>query len=428
MNFKDQLKAKLTAQSALMKSAMDANRALADDEQKQFDTLETEIIATEKTIEAQDKMRAREIENKTVVTDILFAEPRNADAKVWKNMGEFLNAVRKAASPDRVVDPRLTIKDAASGASEGVPSDGGFLVQTDYAAELLKRTYETGILAPKCRKIPISANANSLKINTVDENSRADGSRWGGILSYWINEADLKTGSKPKFGQIEMSLKKLTGLCYATDELLQDSTAMEAIISQAFAEEFGFKMDDAIVRGTGVGQPLGILNSPSLITVAKSASQTADTFTFNNAQDMWMRMYPKGRSNAVWFINQELEPQLNKMIIGTGAYSGATVYMPPSGISGAMYSTLFGRPVIGIEQCAALGDAGDIILADLSQYLIIDKGGINSASSIHIRFLYDESVFRFVYRVDGQPIWKMPLTPYKGSATLSPFVTLADRA
>jgi len=89
--------------------------------------------------------------------------------------------------------------------------------------------------------------------------------------------------------------------------------------------------------------------------------------------------------------------------------------------------TLFGRPVVPIEQCSALGSVGDIILADLSQYLLIDKGGINAASSIHVRFLYDESVFRFIYRVDGQPIWNKPLQPYKGSGTLSPYVALQAR-
>ena len=80
-----------------------------------------------------------------------------------------------------------------------------------------------------------------------------------------------------------------------------------------------------------------------------------------------------------------------------------------------------------LEQCSAAGDLGDIILLDPTQYLLIDKGGINAASSIHVRFLYDENVFRFIYRVDGQPIWNKPLTPYKGSATVSPFVTLAKR-
>jgi len=82
---------------------------------------------------------------------------------------------------------------------------------------------------------------------------------------------------------------------------------------------------------------------------------------------------------------------------------------------------------VPLEQCSAAGEVGDIILADMSQYLLIDKGGINAASSIHVRFLYDENVYRFIYRVDGQPIWNKPLQAYKGSASVSPFVALASR-
>jgi HK97 family phage major capsid protein len=102
--------------------------------------------------------------------------------------------------------------------------------------------------------------------------------------------------------------------------------------------------------------------------------------------------------------------------------------MPAGGASASPYSTLFGRPVIPIEQCATLGDKGDIILADMSQYAMIDKGGLAAAQSIHVKFLYDENVYRFIYRTDGQPMWNVALTPYKGSNSLSPFVTLNERA
>jgi len=173
--------------------------------------------------------------------------------------------------------------------------------------------------------------------------------------------------------------------------------------------------------------PLGILKSPALITVPKTASQTADTVTFNNVLDMWSRCRARNRINAAWYINQEIEPQLSKMSFTIGT-EGVPVYLPAGGASVTGYSTLFGRPVIPIEQAAALGDLGDIMLLDLNEYLLIDKGGINAASSIHVRFLYDESVFRFIYRVDGQPKRKKPLTPYKGASTLSPFIVLAERA
>jgi HK97 family phage major capsid protein len=110
--------------------------------------------------------------------------------------------------------------------------------------------------------------------------------------------------------------------------------------------------------------------------------------------------------------------------VGTG---GVPVYMPAGGVSGAPYATLFGRPVIAVEYCSTLGTEGDIMFLDLSQYLMIDKGGIQTASSMHVRFVNDEQVFRFVYRVDGQPLWNAPLTPANSTATQSPFITLATR-
>lgn len=427
MTITEKMKALLADQTAIVNMARAESRSLTDEETQKFDALDAEIKnleATQKKIELVD---ARKVEDAKPADKVIWAEPKS-DKPVWTNMGEFFLAVKNAGTPGMSVDPRLAVKNAASGLNEGVPSEGGFFVQQDFSATLMRNVYDTGILASRCRSIPISANSNSLKMLTVDETSRANGSRLGGVVSYWQGEADSIVSSKPKFGALELTLKKMTALCYMTDELSQDASAMESIITQSFTEEMAFRLDDAIVRGTGAGMPLGILESPALITVSKTSSQTADTVTLNNCMDMWARTWPRSRANMVWLTNQEVEPQLQKMTIATGTYSGATVYMPPGGISGASYSTLFGRPVLVVEQAAALGDAGDLILADFSQYLLITKGGIQAAQSIHVRFLYDENVFRFILRVDGQPMWKSPLTPYKGASTISPFVTLAARA
>jgi len=142
---------------------------------------------------------------------------------------------------------------------------------------------------------------------------------------------------------------------------------------------------------------------------------------------MWSRCWAPSRKNAVWLINQDCEPQLNGMSIAVGT-GGIPVYLPAGGLSQSPYSTLFGRPVIPVEYCATVGDQGDIILADFTQYQAIDKGVLKTATSIHVRFDYNETAFRFVFRFDGQPSWKSALTPYKGSNTLSPFVALANRA
>ncbi len=402
----------------LLDTAGKEGRPLTNEERETLSDLKAKIANWDETISEMAELLE---DSAPIDVPVNKADaPASGNIGKFANFGEQLKAVYNAAQPNRpVIDERLM--NSASGANESVPSDGGFLVQTDFASELLKHAFETGILAPKCKKIPISTGANGLKINALDDSSRANGARWGGIQTYWENEADELISSKPKFRTMDLSLKKLTGLCYATDELLQDAAALQSVITQGFAEEFGFKIDDTILNGTGSGQPLGILNSTALVTVAKETDQSAK-ITVENLIKMWSRCWGRSRANAVWYINQELEPYLYTLQVGD-----KPVYIPAGGLSEKPYGTLFGRPVVPLEQCSAAGSVGDIILGDLSQYLLIDKGGINAASSIHVRFLYDESVFRFIYRVDGQPIWNKPITPYKGSSTLSPFVTLAAR-
>jgi HK97 family phage major capsid protein len=262
-----------------------------------------------------------------------------------------------------------------------------------------------------------------VKVPGVDETSRVNGSRNGGLQAYWEAEGATLTASKAKFRRVELELRKLTALTYATDELLSDATALGAWVSSVLPAELIFKLEDAIINGTGAGTPLGILNGGALVSQAAESAQTADTVNEKNVLKMFARLPVSSRPSAVWFINQDVEPQLPQMVIGE-----QPVYLPPGGLVGTQpFGTLLGRPVIPVEQCATVGDVGDIILADMSQYYLARKGGIRADTSIHVKFTTDEQAFRFIMRVDGQPAWMSAITPFKGSNTLSPFVTLAAR-
>lgn len=344
----------------------------------------------------------------------------------FQSFGQQLVAVARAATPGGQTDPRL-YRAAASGLNEAVPSQGGFLVQQDFSTELLQGLFTTGLLASRCNRIRISGNSNSIKLPAPDETSRADGSRWGGVLSYWKDEAAQATATKPKFRALQLSLNKLLGFCYATDELLQDSSVLETVIRQAFQDELGFKIDDAIINGSGSGMPLGILPSGCLVSVPKESGQQAATVVFENIVKMYSRMPGRNRANAAWLISQSVESQLFQMSlqIGTG---GSAVYLPGGGVSAAPFATLFGRPVLPVEQCKVLGTQGDIVFADLGSYILADKGDLQSDMSIHVRFEYMESCFRFSYRCDGQPLHASSITPFDGGDPVSPFVALATRS
>jgi len=392
------------------------------------EVIKAAIKREEELIELERQAIGGELVPTIVATPATDPNQPVADSKKWKSFGEFLGAVAKAGMTG-VMDQRLVQPSASTGAQEAVGSDGGFLVMTDFSTTLLKRAYNNTVILnggpgyAGVTRIPVSANSNGININALAETSRVDGSRWGGIQGYWLEEGGSYTGSRPKFRQISLKLKKLIGLCYATDELLADSMALESVISQGFGEEFGFKLQDSLINGTGAGQPMGILVSPCLVQVAKETSQTLTTINTTNIRKMYTRMWARGVPTSVWHINQDCWQQLFAL-----ADAGSnSLYVPPGGLSAAPYGTLMGRPVVPIEQCQTLGQKGDIYFCDWSEYLWTDKGTLDAASSIHVQFLTGEMTYRFTFRCDGQPAWNSALTPFKGSATQSPFITLAIR-
>lgn len=339
--------------------------------------------------------------------------------------GQFLQAVIRSSRPGSSVDPLLVEQRAALGANETVGSDGGFLVGTDFSAELYRRAYTMGEITSRCRRVPISANANSIKLNGVDETSRATGSRWGGIRGYWLAEAGDLTKSKPKFSVISLNLHKLGVLAYATDELLMDAGALGSILMEAASEEINWMTEDSLINGTGAGMPLGVLNAACVVSVAKEAGQAATSLVYKNLTKMWSRRYLRSAGNMVWHVNQDVEPALDEltMPVGTGGLPANYITYGQDGVQ-----RIKGQPVVPVEYCETLGTTGDILLADWGSYLLAEKGGIQSASSIHVQFTTDETVFRFIYRVDGQPMWSSALIPANGSNTVSPFVKLDTRA
>ena len=347
----------------------------------------------------------------------------------FESMGKQLEAVKIATlTQGRQTDPRLNRLSLKSlGANELVGSEGGFLLEPSFVASLLTPLHDSGPFSSRVNRLPIGPNSNGVTVRAIDETSRADGSRWGGIKGYRLAEGGTKLATHPAFRLMELRLKKYAVLCYATDELLQDTTALAGIIQQGCAEELDFMVNDDILNGLGAGGPLGILASGALVTITKEGGQLADTVVTQNIFKMWARMHPRSKSNSVWFINTDVTPQLYglNLTVGTG---GMPMYMTPGSLPNSPSGTLLGRPVVETEFNPTLGDAGDVCLFDMSQYALIDRD-VQAASSIHVQFIVDETAYRFVYRVDGAPKIAAPLTPYKGGAnTLSPFVALGARA
>jgi HK97 family phage major capsid protein len=337
----------------------------------------------------------------------------------FRSLGDFLVAVRRATTVGPI-DTRLTR--ATAGASEVDPAGGGFLVPEVYATSIIGSIYEASVLAPLCDVTEVTGPLGGLSEPAFDETSRQDGSRWGGSLGYWLAESASVPLTRPKFRKNRFTPHKLVLISQMTNELFDDTNMLAAHFERAMVCEGAFKLDAAILTGAGVGLPLGIVNAPCTISVPKEMGQVAATITGNNISSMWSRLSLPSRRQAVWLVNEDVDSQLETI----GNASGTALYVP-QGAAGNPYPLLKGRPVLAVEQAQPLGTVGDIVLADLSLYRIV-QAAPRFAMSADVGFDTDEMVFRFSLRLDGKPAYASPITPYNGSnTTRSPFIVLAAR-
>ncbi|HVJ09274.1 MAG TPA: phage major capsid protein [Acidisarcina sp.] len=405
-------RAKANALNAL---AEKENRILTADEQKEFDALIAECTTLQGKIASQEALL--DLERNSPAIEVSAPE---ASKRPWASLAEQLQAVRQhSVSKGAQLDPRLMA--AGLGGNESVDAEGGFLIAPEFAPGVWQRAYDASELAQRCFDQPMTTS-NRLVVNAVDEDSRADGSRWGGIQSFWLGESQPYTASQPKFRQMEFIAKKLIAITYATDEQLSDAAAFASYVDKVVPLEFAFRIDDAIVNGTGAGMPLGYTKSGALLKLNRT---TGGTVVNTDIFAMWKRCWAPSRKNACWFINQDVEDLLWNLTRGSGTAVELLYTAPGERGNNSNYGVMMGRPVIPVEYAATSGTSGDIVLADLSQYYLARRSGVQMDTSIHVQFLTDQAAFRWKARLDGQAAWKKPLTPKNGANTLAPFVALS---
>jgi HK97 family phage major capsid protein len=416
--------------SSLLAVAHKEERDLTEAEAATFDELKATVESLKVQIEREELVAAAEHEaaiTSVAVYDDAHIEVRENRAedprRGFQTFGEFAQTVRGAALGGGRTDQRLLIGAAAPSTfgNEGGGVDGGFLVPPQFSTDIFTLSLEEEALLPRTDSTPISGNS---MVFPKDETTP-----WGtdGIRAYWQAEASLATATKPKLGVSTMRLHKLMALVPVTDELLDDASALAAYLPNLTARSIRWKVDESILFGTGAGQPQGVLHSNALIVVAKDSGQATATLSAKNVINMVTRLPAGSYSRAFWLINPDVLPALDQMTLGN-----YPIYMPVGAGVGSMqgspYGMLKGRPIVTTEHAAAFSSQSDVSLLDLSYYRsITSRGGVQTATSMHLYFDADATAFRTTFRVDGGPKLENVITPPKSTNTRSPFVTLAAR-
>ncbi len=271
---------------------------------------------------------------------------------------------------------------------------------------------------------------NSMRIPRLFESSRKSGTgkRHGGVTTTWLDEADEIQVTKTTMGRLNMQVHKLGAVIYLTSEMMADAPASFARrIKRLVPPAINFEVEEAFFHGTGVGKPKGVLEGDSLIQIQLQPNQENHTILHRNINKMYWRHW--NRSNAVWYLHPDLAQILEFISFNDDSTNQRPIFIPPGGLADSPLGRLYGRPAVVTEHAKDLGSVGDISFLDWSQYATLTKmgGGISTASSIHVRFLFEEEAFRFTFRIDGQELWTSAKEDLYGDTTRSPFLTLASR-
>jgi HK97 family phage major capsid protein len=405
------------------------DRDLTADEAVQFEAHMAEAksfdarIARAQDLAAQDVGSSVEIvgETITVGVDRATLDPKRG----FTSAGDFFKAVRSAATAQSngvAVDKRLLIGAAAPGTynQTGNGADGGFAIPPEFSQTMWRQSLSEGSLLPMTANTEVTGNS---MVFPKDETTP-----WGGdgVQANWRGEATVANQSKMVLGSEMLRLKEMIVMVPVTNELLEDAPALGSYISPLAIEKIQWKTNEAILFGTGGQQPLGCMSSNAKVIVAKESGQATATINQMNLSKMRSRLIAGQLKGAIWIGNPDILPYLEAMTIGQ-----IPIFMSPqTGVHGNFDGTLSGRPLLLSEHAAAFSAQSDLSLIALNGYRTITKaGGIQTDTSMHLFFDSNLTAFRFIFRIDGQPIMSAPVTPPAGKSTntRSHFVTLGAR-
>ena len=402
---------------------------LTEEQQAEFDTLMAEHETTTASIAQREKLE--EMEDSNTQGNGRRSEARQPAANVqvednvdptagFTNIADFASSVQAACTASGSNDDRLSVLAAPSNFHREGGSSDGYDVPPQFRNQIWDEVFTEDV---DLLSMIVSEPTNSNAVEMLTDQSTP----WGaaGVTAYWGNEgAQLRQSRLATEAEI-LKLSKLHAFVLATDELLDDAPRLGSRLTRGAGQALRWKLNEAIMYGSGSGQMKGYMNSDALVSVAKESGQAADSIVPLNILKMFSRMLSGSIGRSVWLGNSDIVPQLGTMTIGD-----TPIWTPPTnGLSVAPGGYLLGRPLVFTELSKTLGDKGDLQLIDPQGYYSARKmEGIKMSSSIHLFFDYDIEAFKWTIRIGGQPFLSAPVQPNNGSNTKSHFVVLDERA
>jgi HK97 family phage major capsid protein len=339
-----------------------------------------------------------------------------------KSLGDYLLSIMRG-DEKRLAVVYGSLKTTMDGQTGAL---GGYTVPTEYSAQLMQLAAEQSAVLARVKRIPVNTPAGeypALDQYFVPGAGSGETSAAGKAKAIKRAEGASYSETNPEFEVIRYRVADVaSGMIKVTKELRADTPAgIEAFLRNVISIAVGSKLEQLVLRGNGVGEPLGILNAPSRVNVAAAA---ANTFAYGDAVKMVARMKAVGGA-PIWVYHPSVINDIAIMQNG----SGGSVWM--ANLSAPVGGTLLGYPLVVSEHLPQTDNTDSVVLADMGGYVLFERGGLYIEFSEHAAFTEGKDTWRFGMRCDGQPWVKGKITladPQNASTPyeMSPFVVFTN--
>lgn len=264
---------------------------------------------------------------------------------------------------------------------EGADVSGGFLVPADILSRVIVK--EPAPTSVQSRVMQMNTGRDALVIPKV--NYTTDDVYTTGMRITWTGEvpasATTARVTDPIFGQVRIPVHTAMMSLPVTQDLIEDANFdLMGWISGKFAETRDLLLEDKIINGTGIGQPLGILanpggaNQPAVINTGSSGAFTADTLIQTG-----FALPPQYDDNAAWVVEKTVSLRaIAQLKDGNGRYLYG-MGVDDSGLSVQIKGrNLIGYPVLMNQfMPVAAASAYSAIFGDLRGYYLVNRVGLS---------------------------------------------------
>lgn len=425
LSAKNQRKAEIVEQIKNTESVEELKALSAEAEKLNSEIRDLEDMLKTIPAEADARTTAVTAEIPNVVKETNVTERKapaevKTNEKVYRNFGEQLVDIKRVAmgyGETPALAKSQEQERSILGMNTLTGSEGGYAIQSDFATEIMDSVVQSSEILSRVDRYSVSANANEVFVTMLKENTTAN--VFGGVQAYVVEEGAQIPDTKPALRQIRLALKKIAALAYVTDEQLRDAQFTGNLINRAFVLAIARLREKMIIEN--------VIANPGTTTIAKESGQSADTVVGKNFLKMRNALISTSRRNSIWTMHPDVAAELPAMYL-EGAHSDKFIYMPENGISVVGYDRLFNREIIESDYCSELGEKGDVLFWNPMEYLEIFKGGIETASSIHVAFDTAQQAFRAITYANGMCKYDEGLTINNSSTKRASYVTLAQRA